>query len=67
MQAVANNNGYNAMMSAGHHFWCASYSISVLSADVIRVMSAFSVILKGIIIKGKKKRRYIQEYAYAST
>lgn len=67
MHAVANNNGYNAMMSAGHHFCCASSSIVILSADVIRVMSAFSVLIKGIIISVIRKCKYIQEYANAST
>ena len=66
MQAGAHTNGNNAMMSMGHHFSCAHAFLSILSADVIRVMSAFSVLLD-VIIKVKNRLFNIQEYAYAST
>lgn len=68
MQAMSYSNGNNAMMSMGHHFSCAHSRLSILSADVIRVMSAFSVLIKGIIIIIRKNLFCnIQEYAYAST
>ena len=67
MQAKVNSKGYNGMMSMGHHFFCASSLLSILSADVILVMSAFSVFVRDIIIKIKEKIfNNIQEYAYAS-
>ncbi len=67
MQAKVNSKGYNGMMSMGHHFSCASSLLSILSADVILVMSAFSVFVRDIIIKIKEKIfKNIQEYAYAS-
>ena len=68
MQAGAHTNGNNAMMSMGHHFSCAHAFLSILSADVIRVMSAFSVLVKGIIIRVRRIIfNNIQESAYAST
>ena len=68
MQAMVNFDGYNAMMSKGHHFSCAHAFIFILSADVIRVMSAFSVRVLGIIDRIKEILFYnIQEYAYDST
>ena len=67
MQAGTHTNGNNAMMSSGHHFSCAHSFLSILSADVNRVMSAFSVLLKVIFIRIKKKIFNLQEYAYDST
>ena len=68
MQASSYSNGNNAMMSSGHHFSCAHSRLFILSADVIRVMSAFSVLAKGIIIIIRKILfNNIQEYAYDST
>ena len=55
MQAGAHTNGNNEMMSSGHHLSCAHSFLSILSADVIRVMSAFSVLIKVIFIRIKKK------------
>lgn len=67
MQVTVNSYGYSAMMSKGHHFFCAHTFISILSADVIRVMSAFSVLARGIIGRIKEILFYnIQEYAYDS-
>ena len=68
MQAGAQTKGNNAMMSSGHHFSCAHAFLSILSADVIRVMSAFSVFVVSIVaIVRKKIIDKIQEYAYDST
>lgn len=71
MKVMANTHGYNAMMSAGHHLSCAHSSILNLSADVVRVASAFCVIISNsiinTIIKIKRKMLFIiQEYTYAS-
>ena len=65
MKAMASYNGYNSAMSEGHHFSCAFSHLFVLKADVIRVMSAFSVVVDVIIINLKRKIFYIREYACA--
>ena len=58
-------NGYNSMMSQGHHFSCAHSFALILSADVVRVTSVFSVVIDVIIKIRKILFNNIREYAYA--